>query len=104
MSDFINLFKELENSEIQNLILLFLINYYKKYKINKSNISDLLHKNLQKTNTNSNQKYNLTFIIISNKKVKISKIYKKLISKFFFNYHNKNFINMKRLKRNLRFC
>lgn len=104
MSDFMNLFKELDNNEIQNLISLLLVNYYKKYKINKSNISDLLHKNLQKTNTNSNKKYNLTFVIVSNKKVKISKIYQKLISKFYVNHHNNNSIDMKRLKRNLRFC
>ena len=101
-------FKKMNKKLLINLIIILLIQYYKRFNINISNISRLLSKNLKKLNSNDNIENNLSNIIISNhNKIKIPKIFEHLILKIYISRETKDGNHIKhhkRLHKNLNFA
>ena len=99
--------KKINNKQLNMLLSILLIEYYKKNKNKKTNIKQKLESNILELNNNIEQNRNINYIIITNSKnIKLPNIFKDLLSNYFINNienNNKDIDNktLKKLKLNL---
>ena len=102
-----SIIKKINNKQLNMLLSILLIEYYKKNKNKKTNIKQKLESNILELNNNIEQNRNINYIIITNSKnIKLPNIFKDLLSNYFINNienNNKDIDNktLKKLKLNL---
>ena len=92
-----SLVKKLNNKQLNLLLSILLIEYYKRNQDKKTNIKKKLESNITEINNNKDINHNINYLVIMNrKKIKIPNIYKDLLSNYFINnieYSNNKQIN-----------